>query len=42
MKVRFAEFGITALAGARADFGKLIVDETDKWSKVVKVAGITA
>jgi hypothetical protein len=23
-----------------ADFGKLIVDETEKWAKVVKSAGI--
>ena len=32
--------GGTVLAGSPADFGKLIADETDKWAKVVKVAGI--
>jgi tripartite-type tricarboxylate transporter receptor subunit TctC len=42
MKARFAEFGGTALAGSPADFGKLIVDETEKWAKVVKFAGIKA
>jgi hypothetical protein len=25
---------------SRADFGKLIAEETDKWAKVVKTAGI--
>jgi hypothetical protein len=28
------------LVGSPADFGRLIVDETDKWAKVVKFAGI--
>ena len=28
------------LAGSSADFGKLIADETEKWGKVVKFAGI--
>ena len=26
--------------GSPADFGKLIADETEKWGKVVKFAGI--
>jgi tripartite-type tricarboxylate transporter receptor subunit TctC len=39
MKVRFADLGATVLAGSRADFGKLIVDETEKWAKVVKLSG---
>jgi hypothetical protein len=30
----------TALAGSPADFGKLIADETEKWAKVVRFAGI--
>ena len=30
------------LAGSPADFGKLIADETEKWGKVVKFAGIKA
>ena len=40
MKARLADFGGTALAGSPADFGKLIADETEKWGKVVKSAGI--
>jgi hypothetical protein len=28
--------------GSPADFGKFIVDETEKWAKVVKFAGIKA
>jgi hypothetical protein len=30
------------LAGSPADFEKLIADETGKWAKVVKFAGIKA
>jgi hypothetical protein len=30
------------LAGSPADFGKLIVDETEKWGKVIRAAGIKA
>jgi hypothetical protein len=30
----------TPLAGSPADFGKLISDETEKWAKAVKFAGI--
>jgi tripartite-type tricarboxylate transporter receptor subunit TctC len=40
MRARFAELGGMVLAGSPADFGKLIVDETEKWGKVVKFAGI--
>jgi tripartite-type tricarboxylate transporter receptor subunit TctC len=40
VKARFAELGIELLTLAPADFGKLIVDETEKWSKVVKFAGL--
>ncbi len=36
---RFADLGLTVLAGSPADFGKLIADDTEKWAKVVKVAG---
>jgi hypothetical protein len=28
------------LAGSPADFGKLIADETVKWARVIKAAGI--
>jgi tripartite-type tricarboxylate transporter receptor subunit TctC len=42
MKARLAEWGATALPGSPADFGKLIAEETDKWGKVVKFAGVKA
>jgi tripartite-type tricarboxylate transporter receptor subunit TctC len=34
--------GGTVLPGSPADFGKLLADETEKWAKVVKFAGIKA
>jgi tripartite-type tricarboxylate transporter receptor subunit TctC len=42
MKARFAELGGAPLAGSPGDFGKLIAEETEKWGKVVKSAGIKA
>jgi tripartite-type tricarboxylate transporter receptor subunit TctC len=39
MQARLAELGASVLAGSPADFGKLIVDETAKWAKVVKISG---
>jgi tripartite-type tricarboxylate transporter receptor subunit TctC len=40
MKARFAEIGGAALAGSPAEFGRFMSDETEKWGKVVKFAGI--
>ena len=40
MKARLAELGGTVLPGSPADFGKLLADETEKWAKVIKTAGI--
>src|SRR5262249_51630675 len=40
VRARLVELGGTVLAGSPADFGKLIADETEKWGKVVKFAGI--
>lgn len=37
---RLAALGGMVLKGSPADFGKLIADETVKWAKVVKFAGI--
>jgi tripartite-type tricarboxylate transporter receptor subunit TctC len=37
---RIADLGNTVLPGSPADFGRLIADETEKWAKVVKFAGI--
>jgi hypothetical protein len=34
--------GATTVAGSPADFGKLVADETEKWRKVVKFAGVKA
>ena len=42
LKARLADLGGTVLVGSTADFGKLIADETEKWGKVVKFAGIKA
>jgi len=38
-QARFAELGASLLPGSAADFGRLLVDETEKWGKVVKFAG---
>jgi tripartite-type tricarboxylate transporter receptor subunit TctC len=40
VKARFAELGIEVFALAPADYAKLIVAETEKWSKVVKFAAL--
>jgi tripartite-type tricarboxylate transporter receptor subunit TctC len=40
MRARLADIGSTALPGSPAEFGKLIADETEKWGKVIKFAGI--
>jgi tripartite-type tricarboxylate transporter receptor subunit TctC len=40
LRERFAELGGTIIGGAPAEFGKLIADETEKWSKVVKFSNI--
>ena len=39
-KARFTELGASLLPGSAADFAKLIADETEKWGKVIKFAGI--
>jgi tripartite-type tricarboxylate transporter receptor subunit TctC len=40
MQARIADLGGTVLPGTPAQFGKLLADETEKWAKVVKFAGI--
>jgi tripartite-type tricarboxylate transporter receptor subunit TctC len=42
MKARIADSGGTVLPGSPAELGKLIADETEKWGKVIKFAGIKA
>lgn len=39
MQAKIAELGGVPLLGTPADFGKIIVSETEKWEKVVKFAG---
>src|SRR5262249_43085703 len=40
IKARLLDLGGDVLALSPADFGKFIADETEKWAKVVKFAGI--
>ena len=40
IRSRLTDLGVTVLAGSTAQFGKLIADETEKWGKVVKFAGL--
>ena len=40
IKARLADLGGTPLVVSPVDFGRLIADETEKWGKVVKFAGI--
>jgi hypothetical protein len=40
MNTRFADLGGAVFASSPTDYAKLIADETDKWAKVIKFAGI--
>jgi len=40
IKARISDLGASVLPGSPADFGKLIADETEKWSKVIRAANI--
>ena len=40
LRARLADLGGTPLPGSPDDFGKLIANETEKWAKVVKFAGL--
>ena len=42
IKARLADMGGTQLAGSPAEYGKLIANETEKWGKVIRAAGIKA
>jgi tripartite-type tricarboxylate transporter receptor subunit TctC len=42
IKARLADMGGMLLTGTPADYGKLIADETQKWGKVIREAGIKA
>jgi len=42
IRARLAGVGSNPLAGSPGDFGKLIADETEKWTKVIKFTGAKA
>jgi hypothetical protein len=42
LMMRFAELSSPVMPGSPADFGQFIADETEKWAKVIKFAGIKA
>src|SRR6476619_3915378 len=42
MKARLADLGGTVVPGSPADFGRLVADDTEKWAKVIRAAGIKA
>ena len=37
---RLAEFGNAVLSGSPADFGKLMVDDSEKWARIIRTANI--
>jgi tripartite-type tricarboxylate transporter receptor subunit TctC len=40
LQARIDELGAVPMPMSAAEFGKLVVDQTDKWAKVIKTAGI--
>jgi tripartite-type tricarboxylate transporter receptor subunit TctC len=42
LSARLADLGGTVLPGSPENFGKLIADDTEKWSKVIRAANIKA
>jgi tripartite-type tricarboxylate transporter receptor subunit TctC len=40
IKARLTDLGGTPLPGSPADFGTLIAEETEKWARVIRIAGI--
>jgi tripartite-type tricarboxylate transporter receptor subunit TctC len=40
VKKRLTDLGCAVFAGSPADFGKFIANETEKWARVIKFAGI--
>jgi tripartite-type tricarboxylate transporter receptor subunit TctC len=40
IKARIADFGGVPIVMTPTEFGRLIADETEKWGKVIKAAGI--
>ncbi len=42
LNAKFSELGLTAIPGSPGDFASMIAADTDKWSNVVRSAGIRA
>jgi len=42
VKARIADFGDVVFASSRTDFAKVIAEDTEKWGKVIRSAGIKA
>ena len=42
IKGQLEDLSLRVLSGTPADFAKFIADDTEKWAKVVKFAGIKA
>jgi len=42
VKARMVELGSEKFTGSPVDFAKLVAEETEKWAKVVKFAGLKA
>jgi tripartite-type tricarboxylate transporter receptor subunit TctC len=42
MKARLDGLGVDPMSMTSAEFGKFIVDETEKWGKVITAANIKA
>jgi tripartite-type tricarboxylate transporter receptor subunit TctC len=40
LKARFADLAGPVLPGSPSDFAKLIAEETEKWSKVIRTIGL--
>jgi tripartite-type tricarboxylate transporter receptor subunit TctC len=40
IKARYADLGITPLVLSPSDFGKFVVDDTQRWAKVIRAANI--
>ena len=42
LQAQFAALGAAVFIGSPAEFGKHIAEETEKWGKVIRTAGIKA
>jgi tripartite-type tricarboxylate transporter receptor subunit TctC len=40
LKARLADLGVEPMPLTSAEFARFVADETDKWAKVIKSAGI--